>query len=678
MLSISIEHPDALEFIESKQDLSKVTGANISVRVTDSFMEAVIKDDIFFQRWPTVENSNEVARVDSSKLELNKLIKTSLIGSGDTCYVRLVKARELWDKLIHCAWNTAEPGILFWNNITNNGPDAVYPEFKPVSTNPCGEIPMGPYDSCRLIHVNLASLVVNPYTESSYIDYVKAREVFYNVSKLADDLVDLEVEAIDHIIGKIFNKGYNTAEAEITLWNKIKNTTLKGRRCGIGITGLADMLAMLGVKYGSTGALNVVENLMSIKFETEVKAQVDLARDRGAFKECDVYKEFVINAESYTASSKPQKGKSPFFDFMSKHIDPTILSQWFMYGHRNISWSTVAPTGTISMLTQTTSGIEPLFMPYYQRSKKVQGDEEYDFMDATGEKFKNFIVVHKGLKDWASLHSMPVGTLEEIQKAYECSPYFLSTAEDIPYESRIAMQSVLQKYTTHAISSTVNLPNEATEELVSNLYMKAYQSGLKGITIYRDGCRTGILNKVSDKETEEFPQYDTPKRPKVLRAKVHLTKVKGQPFAIFVGLYCDKPYEVFAVTPVPPVLKECDGTITKVKKGHYRWVGDNMSSIDNIGLLNDELQAACTISTSLALRQGSKIPYVIKTLRKASSGVTSLAAAISRILAKYVPEDAYSNKEVCPNCGTGKIIHENGCVHCSNCEYSICNFVREL
>lgn len=673
MLSMSINHPDIEEFITKKQDLTKVTGANISVKVTDDFMQAVIKDKDYVLRYPT----NSIVGyqdVDGVKVlhymednpayvthaEYNKLYK---VGDG---YLKLIKARELWYTLMHCAWNTAEPGIMFEGAMHNYSPDGVYPNFKMVGTNPCGEIPMGPFDSCRLIHINLASYIVDPFTDKAHIDEELLYMHSYEAMRLADDLVDLEIEAVDRIIDTVKNDSDDT---EFKLWSKIKETAIQGRRAGLGFTGLADAIAMLGLKYDSDEGINKVESLMRIMFKGQLDSNIDMAIERGAFPAWDLEKEIPFNSKNERIAG------NQWYDTLSEY-NPSELSRMIQHGRRNISWSTVAPTGTVSIMAGTSSGIEPVFMPFYQRKRKCMSESDrVDYVDKVGEKYTLFTVVHPNLKRWAietmnysesEVNEWSLGVWKEVWKE---SPYYGSTAPEIDWRQRVKLQGVVQKYITHSISSTVNLAKEITEYEIADIYIEAWEQGLKGITIYRDGCREGVLTQIEKPKTIEGRQ--APKRPKELEADAYLIKAKGEQFIILVGMLESKPYEVFAFRPRNPIsFKPHKGIITKVSKMHYSFTSD-VFHIDNLELANENVEEnAATLYSSMLLRHGVDIKYIVKTAKKVNDNITSFSSAMCRVLSKYIPNEEIKG-EVCPDCG-GTLVREGGCIHCKDCGYSKC------
>lgn len=982
MLSMSINHPDIEEFITKKQDLTKVTGANISVKVTDEFMQAVMEDKDYILRFPVDTDMSEhnyyIGHEDT--LEYGKLYNNSVFG-----FIKKVRARELWNTLMHCAWNTAEPGIMFEGAMHNYSPDGVYSDFKMIGTNPCqpawatvltpngiktfgeikvgdiiwsaegwtkiirkqssgikevleyrttagsfygtdthkvvshgtkveakdaddidilageivperritldvqdimdglvigdgsvhkasnnlvflyigdndtdyftspiypligehrpalknsayevkttikavelpktflreiperffkgtssvvcgflkglysangsvvgkrvtlktsspklrdqvqimlssvgirsyyttnyskevefyngfysckesydinissdrdifmkkigflqeykmeklektlggplnrspknhniisadlvsieevfnitvdnnshtywtgglnvsncGEIPMGPYDSCRLIHINLSSYIVDPFTDKAHIDEELLYMHSYEAMRLADDLVDLELEAVNRIIEVVKDDTTNT---ELELWENIKETTEMGRRAGLGFTGLADAIAMLGLKYDSDEGIQEVEQLMKIMFKGQLDSNIDMAIERGEFPACNTSVEF---------ENVGYEGGNLWYKQLAKDF-PNECTRMLKYGRRNISWSTVAPTGTVSIMAGTSSGIEPVFMPFYQRKRKCMDvKDRVDYVDKVGEKYTLFTVVHPNLKRWAvttlnyseeEVNDWSVGVWHEVWKE---SPYYGSTAPEIDWRQRVKLQGVVQKYITHSISSTVNLAKETTEEEIADIYIEAWKQGLKGITIYRDGCREGVLTQVEKPKTIEGRQ--APKRPKELEADAYLIKAKGEQFIILVGMLESKPYEVFAFRPRNPIsFKPHKGIITKVSKMHYSFTSD-VFHIDNLELANENVEEnAATLYSSMLLRHGVDIKYIVKTAKKVNDNITSFSSAMCRVLSKYIPNEEIKG-EVCPDCG-GTLVREGGCIHCKDCGYSKC------
>ena len=662
MLSMSINHPDIEEFITKKQDLTKVTGANISVKVTDEFMQAVMNDEDYVLRYPVNASFEEIKE---KEMGAPYNVLSDVQSSGKVIgYVKKVRARELWNTLMHCAWNTAEPGIMFEGAMHNYSPDGVYPDFKMVGTNPCGEIPMGPFDSCRLIHINLSSYIVDPFTDKAHIDEELLYMHSYEAMRLADDLVDLEIEAVDNIINTVKDDSDDT---EFKLWSRIKETAIQGRRAGLGFTGLADAIAMLGLKYDSDEGIQKVEQLMKVMFKGQLDSNIDMAVERGKFPACNTPVEF---------ENVGYEGGNLWYKKLAKDF-PSECTRMLKYGRRNISWSTVAPTGTVSIMAGTSSGIEPVFMPFYQRKRKCMSESDrVDYVDKVDEKYTLFTVVHPNLKRWAienlnyseeDVNDWNLGVWKEVWKE---SPYYGSTAPEIDWRQRVKLQGVVQKYITHSISSTVNLAKETTEEEIADIYIEAWKQGLKGITIYRDGCREGVLTKVEKPKTIEGRQ--APKRPKELEADAYLIKAKGEQFIILVGMLESKPYEVFAFRPRNPIsFKPHKGIITKVSKMHYSFTSD-VFHIDNLELANENVEEnAATLYSSMLLRHGVDIKYIVKTAKKVNDNITSFSSAMCRVLSKYIPNEEIKG-EVCPDCG-GTLVREGGCIHCKDCGYSRCN-----
>lgn len=660
MITISIAHPDSPEFITVKQDLTKVTGANVSVKIPDDFMKAVVKNEDYILHWPVHEDHVPVLEVEMEYNVLYPSQYTKPNGETGRGYIKKVKAKELWDTLIHCAWNTAEPGILFESTLHGYAPDGVYPKFRMISTNPCGEIPMGSGDSCRLIHVNLPSFVNNPFLPEAEIDYDKLYSVFYEATRLGDDLVSLEEEAVGRIMSIV-----KKDDPEWEVWNKIQTTAREGRRSGVGFFGLSDMIAMLGIKFCSPESIEIVDKVCHKMMEAELDAEVDLAIERGMFP--------AWNKTYETANA------NRWFKFISSEY-PEQWERMQKHGRRNISFSTVAPTGTVAMVARASSGIEPVFMPFYMRRRKCNSEtDRVDFVDKMGIKFQEFIVVHPGLEEWAKItypgENVKDWKLDKWQEVFEKSPWFGSTSPEINWEKRVEMQGIVQKYITHAISSTVNLPNDVTEDEVSRIYMTAWKTGNKGQTIYRDGSRDGILVAAEEKRKDEkFRSYvEAPKRPKVLPADFYTTKVKGELFYVMVGLYLDKPYEIFVFKPdlgeneKPP--KQHRGEITKIRRGVYTFKSD-LITIENISKDLSPIEYTVVLFSSMLLRTGANIKYVIKTAQKAKDGINGFTSALVRILSKYSPEELLKG-EVCPECG-GTLIREGGCIRCRDCDYSKC------
>nr|DAU28212.1 MAG TPA: ribonucleoside-diphosphate reductase, adenosylcobalamin-dependent [Crassvirales sp.] len=669
MLSININHPDIEEFITKKQDLTKVTGANISVKVTDEFMKAVVDDKDYLLRWPVYTNYSP------SQLEEMEYDKLLCIGESlsvdKRVYLKKIKARKLWNTLMHCAYNTAEPGIIFESTMHNYAPDGVYEEFKMIGTNPCGEIPMGPFDSCRLIHINLTSYIVDPFTDMAHINEELLYKHSYEAMRLADDLVDLELEAIDKIINVVKDE---KDFVEFNLWNRIKETTRRGRRAGLGFTGLADAIAMLGLKYDSDEGLQEVERLMKIMFNGQFDSQIDMAIERGPFPAWNTSKEFNVE-ESLIF------GKNEWYKFINENFTSTT-AKMRCYGRRNISWSTVAPTGTVSIMAQCSSGIEPVFLPFYERKRKCMSpSDRADYTDVKGEKYTLFTVVHPNLAKWLCFSTFGgnfnsneylerLQDIEYLKIAFKDSPYYGSTASEINWRQRIKLQGIIQKYITHSISSTINLPKEITEEEIADIYIEAWKTGNKGQTIYRDGCREGVLNKIEKPAIIDNRQ--APKRPKELEADYHQVRVKGEQFIVLVGLLEGKPYEVFAFRPLRPIdIPPHKGKIIKKGKMHYSF-DSKFIQLSDLQLANTNIEEkAATLYSSMLLRHGVSIEFITKTAKKVNDNITSFSSAMCRILAKYIKSSEIKG-EVCPECG-GNLVRDGGCTHCMNCGYSRCD-----
>lgn len=677
MISMHIEHPDAKEFIEKKQDLTKVTGANISVQIGDDFMNAVINNDDYFQRWPI-----DTDLVFDKNVEYNKLNET-IDKNGNVIYYRRIKAKELWDTLIHCAWNTAEPGIIFKTRHYNYSPDGLYPQFRGTSTNPCGEIFMHE-DSCRLIHVNLSSFVLDEYTKNAKIDEEKLYEVFYETIRLGDDLVDLEAKAIDKILNKIKKDG-NENSNEYKLYSRLLKNTLNGRRCGVGFFGLADTIAKLGFKFDSEQSLNAIKNIMRIMFIAEMDSEIDMSITRGSFP-------------SY--NKEIEKTGNDWYNMLEKDFNHQY-NRMMKYGRRNVSFGTAAPTGSVAMLAHCSSGIEPVFMPFYTRRVKCTDEEDrVDFVDKDGEKFTEYITVHPTLKQWANIKfGDEINSWNEKQwkYAYEHSPWYKSIANDISWKKRVEIQSICQEKITHSISSTINLPNNVTEKEVSDIYIESWKNGLKGITVYRDGCRGGVFVSTEKKketkknEVKDLIENNTAKRrPKTLEARIIRFNNKGEKWVGVVGILDGEPYELFTgmleKLNIPNWVengyivknyeeKEIDGEIKRCSrydlcysdKDGYRVCIEGISRI-----FNPEFWNYGKLISGL-LRHHMPISYIVKvitSLKLDDSSINTWKNGIVRALRKF--ESSIIEEEKCPECG-GKLIRENGCIHCIDCGYSKCS-----
>jgi ribonucleoside-diphosphate reductase alpha chain len=544
-----------------------------------------------------------------------------------------------------------------------------------------------PYDSCRLFCLNLFSFVKDPFTDKAEIDFDKLYKMSYEMLRLADDLVDLELEYIDRIIEKIKNdpEDEETKRAELNLWYKVRKEASAGRRCGNGITALGDVFAALGVKYDSSEALEIAEQIMRTKMEAELDCSIDLSILRGPFESWDMNKEFATSPEGTI-----DFGMNSFY----QHILDTFPKQAYrmaQYGRRNISWSTVAPTGTVSLMANNcTSGIEPLFQPYYTRRRKINPNDEntrVDFVDDSGDKWQEYFVLHPYFKEWCiyQIEDKIEGVTREeqvermskegIQSLFRKSPWYKSCANDIDWKKRVEMQSVIQRYTSNSISSTVNLPKETTAQEVSDIYMYAWKKGLKGITAYRESSREGVLiNKGKESNSEEFKQHDAPKRPEALLCKASVTTIKGEPFTVFVGLLDDKPYEVFCLQGRDYFLgNSSEGFIFKHDSGKYVFNNDNADCPILTDNLTDE-QAIVTRLLSTSLRHGTNIKFIVQQLNKTHGDITSFSKAISRVLSQYI-KNTEDMKVVFEDCETPEeceIVYEQGCVKCNRCGKSKC------
>ena len=648
MLSISVHHPQVMDFIKIKRDLKKVTGANISVRVTDEFMNAVKHGDHYQLRWP-VESISE--------------------GGGVPEIEEKVLARDIWDALIEGAHASAEPGVLFWDTAKRMTPADIYEEegFGSVSTNPCGEIILSPYDSCRLMLVNLTSFVQNAWTQEAYFEWGKFADIVQKAQRLMDDMIDLEIEQIDKILAKVEDdpEPDDVKEVERNLWTKIKDAALKGRRTGLGITGLGDTIAMLNECYGDPLSIKTTEEIYKWLALNSYESSIQLAKERGAFPICDVEKE---------------KGH-PFLERIIGELLPERQEDYKYYGRRNIANTTTAPAGSVSCLTQTTSGIEPAFMLYYKRRKKVQNNEEVTFVDDLGDKWTEFLVYHHKFKEWMD-HSMYNDL--EIDAAVQNSPYCKATANEIDWVAKVDLQAAAQKWICHAISNTTNLPNDIDVETVKQVYMKGWETGCKGITVYRDGSRSGVLVSADEKKETKFEQRSAPKRPEILECDIFHTSVKGERWVVMVGLLEGKPYEVLGgeakLIEIPRKLSK--GTLTKrvFKTTNSKYdltvgEGDGELSIkDVVSVFDNPNHAGYTRVISTSLRHGVPVQFLVEQMQKdKNADLFSFSKVISRCLKTYIQDGTKSSNKVCQNCGAeDSIVYQEGCEMCKACGSSKC------
>ena len=657
MLTISVMHPEVETFINIKRDLKKVTGANISVRLTDEFMNAVKTDSDFTLRWP-VESSVEEARV-----------------------TKVVKARELWNQIIDAAWTSAEPGLLFWDTVKKMTPTQAYESvgYGNVSTNPCAELVLSPYDSCRLLLVNLTKFVKDAYLPTASFDIEKFKSVSAKAQKLMDDLVDLEIEAVDAILAKIEADPESPAvkRAEVELWQKIRKAASGARRTGLGITGIGDALASINVVYGSQESVGKTEEIYKALALSAYRSSVEMARDRGPFPVYDWQLE----------------NNSPFLKRIADSADEEFLVEWKKYGRRNIALTTTAPAGSVSCLTQTTSGIEPAYLLSYTRRKKINPNDtasRVDFTDQLGDKWQEYKVYHHGFKKWMDATGK---TDEQIAE----SPYWKATSNDVDWTMSVKLQAAAQKWVCHAISKTCNLPNDVTREVVADVYMTAWEAGCKGFTVYRDGCRTGVLvqdppkeeKKSVDDQPETMVENHAPKRPKELPCDIHRINVKGsegqESYLVLVGKLEDRPYEIFcglsSHVEVPKKAKvgmlikngKKDGVATynlQIPVGD----DDHLLFRDIVELFSNPNHGAFTRTLSLGLRHGVPVQYIVEQLQKDKhSDMQSFSRVLARVLKGYIPDGVKSTSDkTCPECSSNSLVYKEGCVTCSACSWSKC------
>ncbi len=644
MLSISVHHPQVMDFIKIKRDLKRVTGANISVRVTDEFMNAVKDDVTYHQRWP----------VDSDDPEVQDYIK----------------AREVWDALIEGAHASAEPGVLFWDTATRMTPSDAYSNlgFGSVSTNPCGEIILSPYDSCRLMLINLTSFVKDAWSKNASFDYGHFRVIARKAQRLMDDMIDLEVEQIDKILAKIDDdpESDDVKYYERGLWVKIRDVALSGRRTGLGITGLGDVIAMLGQTYGSDESIKTTEEIYKWLSLASYEESILLAKERGSFPIFELERE-----ENHPFISR----------VISELVDP-VQEDYRKYGRRNIANTTTAPAGSVSCLTQTTSGIEPAFMLYYKRRKKVQNDEEVMFVDDLGDEWTEFNVYHHKFREWMNYAGVDDNSVDA---AISDSPYGGGTANEIDWRAKVKLQSVAQKWICHAISNTTNLPSDIDVETVKDIYMMGWELGCKGVTVYRDGSRSGVLVSADEKKEEKqsFGERHAPKRPETLECDIYHTSVKGQKWVVLVGLLDGKPYEIIGgeAEQIEIPRKYRKGNLTKrsFKTANSKYdlrVGDGEDSFaikDVVSVFANANYAGYTRTISLALRHGAPVQYVVEQMQKdKEADLFSFSKVIARCLKNYIIDGTEVDR-TCPECGAeGSLVYQEGCVTCKSCGAGKC------
>ena len=662
MLSVSIKHPDSEAFIDAKMTEGKVTGANVSVKIDDDFMEAAINDRPYTQQFP----------IDSD----NPMVKKE------------ISAKRLWDKIVHNAWKSAEPGVLFWDTILRESIPDCYADlgFRTVSTNPCGEIPLCPYDSCRLLSINLYSYVVNPFTPEAYFDFDKFKAHVRLAQRMMDDIVDLELEKIDKIMEKISidPQSMEVKGAEYHLWEKIKDKSGKGRRTGVGITAEGDMLAAMGLRYGTQEATDFSVRVHKTLALSAYHSSMEMARERGAFEVFDASRE----------------SDNPFL-LRIKDADAQLYEDIMKYGRRNIACLTIAPTGTTSLMTQTTSGIEPVFMPVYKRRRKVNPNDtevHVDFVDEVGDSFEEYIVYHKKFLEWMKVNGYDTEkryTQEEIDDLVVKSPYYKATANDVDWLMKVKMQGEIQKWVDHSISVTVNLPNDVDEALVNRLYVEAWRSGCKGCTIYRDGSRSGVMISVSKKDKKDDAKDDCPcahpevteVRPKELECDVVRFQNNKEKWVAFVGLLNGYPYEIFTGLQDDEEGIVLPKTVTKGKiikqkndDGHsrYDFQFENKrgykTTVEGLSeKFNPEYWNYAKLISGV-LRYRMPIGNVIKlvgSLQLKSESINTWKNGVERALKKYIVDGTEAKGQTCPVCG-GILVYQEGCLICKNCGASRC------
>lgn len=655
MLSVSINHPDSESFIDAKMTEGKVTGANVSVKIDDDFMQAVINGDAYEQKYP--------------------------VYSEQPKYKKEIDARQLWTKIVHNAWKSAEPGILFWDTIIRESVPDCYADkgYRTVSTNPCGEIPLCPYDSCRLLAINLYSYVQNPFTKGAFFDFPLFKKHIAYAQRIMDDIIDLELEKIDAILDKV-HEDPETDEVkgvEIRLWEKIKQKAKEGRRTGVGITAEGDMLAALGLRYGSDEAIDFAVDIQKTLAVEAYRASVYLAKDRGSFKIFDARRE----------------ENNPFIKRL-READADLYKEMIKYGRRNIACLTIAPTGTTSLMTQTTSGIEPVFLPVYKRRRKVNPNDQnvrIDFVDESGDSYEEFIVFHHKFSDWMKINGYNTTkryTDEEIDQLVAESPYYKATSNDIDWVAKVRMQGQVQKWVDHSISVTVNLPSDVTEELVGQLYIEAWKSGCKGCTVYRDGSRAGVLVSNKDKKQGAAQANEMPaKRPMELDADVVRFQNNKEKWIAFIGLYNGRPYEIFTGIAddeegimLPKAVTE--GKIVK----HYDEGGNSRydfqfcnkrgfkTTVEGLSYKFDKEYWNYAKLISGVLRHGMPVHQAVELVASMefdNENINTWKNGVERALKKYIPNGTEATGEKCEHCGS-PLVYQEGCLICKACGYSKC------
>lgn len=658
MLSVSVKHPDSEEFIDAKLTQGKVTGANVSVKITDDFMNALIKEEKFVQQYPIDDRSPK--------------------------FIKETDPSNIWKKIIHNAWKSAEPGILFWDTIINESVADCYADlgYKTVSTNPCGEIPLCPYDSCRLLAINLYSYVENPFTKEAKFNFDLFKEHVGYAQRIMDDIIDLELEKIDGILSKIKSdpEDIEIKRVERKLWENIKKKAQEGRRTGVGITAEGDMLAALGLTYGSDNANEFATEVHKTIAIEAYRSSVNLAKERGFFSIFDAQRE----------------RNNPFIQRL-RDADPELIEDMETWGRRNISLLTIAPTGTTSLMTQTTSGIEPVFRPYYTRRRKVNPNDpecRIDFTDDQGDTWEEYKVFHHKFMIWLQINKYDVEEVKnmsetDLSKIVEKSPYYKATAGDIDYISKVKMQGSIQKWVDHSISVTINMPETVSEETVGECYLEAWKSGCKGITVYREGSRDGVLvsNDSTKKKAETHAEM---KRPKVLEADIVRFHNNKEKWIAFIGLLNGSPYEIFTgrveedVLNVPSAIEK--GQIIKMRfengESRYDFQYKNkygyMTTFEGLSHIFDKNYWNYAKLISGVLRHGMSIDKavdLVSSLELDSDNINTWKTGVERALKKYIPNGTKASKKgvKCPSCSQeDTLVYQDGCVICSDCGYSKC------
>ncbi len=661
MMSVSIKHPDSEAFIDAKMTEGKVTGANVSVRIDDDFMRAATEGTAYTQQFPVSSEHPDVTKD--------------------------IDASALWHKIVHNAWQSAEPGVLFWDTITRESVPDCYADlgFRTISTNPCGEIPLCPYDSCRLLAINLYSYVKNPFTPKAEFDFDLFRSHVAKAQRVMDDIIDLETEKIDKILAKINSDPENeeVKGTERHLWEKIRSKTLKGRRTGVGTTAEGDMLAALGLRYGTTEATDFSEKVHRTLALAAYRSSVELAKERGAFEVYDTSREAC----------------NPYIQRLAE-ADPELYNEMKKYGRRNIACLTIAPTGTTSLMTRTTSGIEPVFLPVYKRRRKVNPNDpevHVDYIDDVGDAFEEYIVYHPKFIEWMETNGIERRdnyTQEELDALVEKSPYFRATANDVDWLEKVRMQGRVQKWVDHSISVTINLPADVTEELVGKLYVEAWRAGCKGCTVYRDGSRSGVLVSISKKTAapEVSPMVTNAphvaKRPVELDADVIRFQNNKEKWIAFVGLVDGRPYEIFTGLADDEDGIFCPKSVTKGKiikavddhgnkRYDFRFINKRGYKTTIEGLsdkFNPEYWNYAKLISGV-LRYGMPIDQVLKLvggLELDSQSINTWKMGVERALKKYLPNGTKASGQKCPNCGNETLIYQEGCLICTSCGTSKC------